>query len=322
MSQNNILVVHSESSASNSIFKGIQELGNDYKVESIQTGSEALSKVQQGEFDLLIASCFLPDMTGVNLARSICNISPKTKLFLTVSSKSQALADSMVSEDIDFILDEPLSIAHLQYLVKKTCKEAAKCKKQTFEMSKTLDITPELDLMMPTETMIQSPRQAPESLSMSVSPNPACQTAEIFEELQTLRDNTNSRCVLLLSSSGHIIEHVGSTSQLDIDSISALVAANFMATTELARLVGNKAIFKSTYHAGLDYDIFSCGINEEFLLVNIFGTNTKIGLVRFYVNQSVEKLASMVGHNLFSVDFSDSQIEARVQDELDLLFMA
>jgi len=224
-------------------------------------------------------------------------------------------------------LDEPLSIAHLQYLVKKTCKEISKHKKQTLEMAQVLDLSPEQDFeaeleLTPTQALIQMPRQTTGPMSMCVQPEPACQTAEIYEELQSLRDNTNSRCVLLLSSSGHIIEHVGSTNQLDIDSISALVAANFMATTELARLVGNKAIFKSTYHAGADYDIFSSGVNDDFLLVNIFGTNTKIGLVRFYVNQAVETLAPLVGNNLFSVDFSDSQIEARVQDELDALFMA
>ncbi len=319
MSVNSILVVYSEQAQADHICQGIQEIGDEYQIESVNNGTDALSRMEQVDFDLVISGCFLQDMTGVNLARSVHDISPHAKLFLTIPPKSQALADAMITEDVDYVLDEPLSIAHLQYLVKKTCKEAARHKKQLGNISLGNMLAPDL-ARIPERPDPTLPLVKPQS--MEVTPNPTNQTAEIFEELQTLRNNTNSRCVLLLSSSGHIIEHAGSTHQLDIDSISALVAANFMATTELARLVGNDAIFKSTYHTGSDYDIFSSGVSEEFLLVNIFGKNAKIGLVRFYVNQAIEVLAEMVGNDLFSVDFSDSQIEAHVKDELDALFIS
>lgn len=146
------------------------------------------------------------------------------------------------------------------------------------------------------------------------------QTSQISRELQELKTNTSCHCVLLLSSSGHVIDEAGEASLAQINNISALIAANFMATLELAKLIGNRSPFKSSYHAGEDCDIYTKGINDDFLIVTIFTSKIKVGLVRFLVNQTIDVLAPLVNDSLFAVDFSDSYLNGSVQVELDQLF--
>jgi hypothetical protein len=111
-------------------------------------------------------------------------------------------------------------------------------------------------------------------------------------------------------------------SDLDISSVSALVAANFIAAAELARLLGNNtSIFKSSYHEGPDYNIYSHDINGHLLLAVIFGTESKPGAVWFYTKQAVTDLLPLVGEHFVlagAVDMIDD-LAVALDGELDRL---
>ena len=156
-------------------------------------------------------------------------------------------------------------------------------------------------------------------MHLQTDTNQTTSTQEIQHELRKLKYNTNSHCVLLMTTSGHIIDSAGSFDHYALTNMSALIAANFMATTELARLVGNKSAFKTCHNTGPEFDIFAYGLNEEFLLAVVFGENSKIGLVRYYVNQASTVLLDFLKQNEMVFDFSDSNL-VFVEDEINQLF--
>jgi predicted regulator of Ras-like GTPase activity (Roadblock/LC7/MglB family) len=147
-------------------------------------------------------------------------------------------------------------------------------------------------------------------------------TFQLHRELEQIQSNTGSHCVLLLTTSGHTVEHASNISEQDVSNISALIAANFMATTQLAGLVGNRSPFKSNFYEGSDYGIYCLGINIDFILVVVFEIKIKIGLIRFYIKKAMLNIESLATRDLFSIDFSDNHIDVggSLSNELDTLF--
>ena len=87
-------------------------------------------------------------------------------------------------------------------------------------------------------------------------------------------------------------------------SIGLFVAKNFAAATELANMLGNHSIFKSSYHEGTDQHLYACEVNKQFLLAVLF--ETKPGVVWFYAKQAVAALADLLDQATSSPDLPAS----------------
>lgn len=139
------------------------------------------------------------------------------------------------------------------------------------------------------------------------------------KHLQNLYHDTSARCVLLLSAGGELIDMAGQREGLDISSVCALIAANFMAAAELARLLGNDPVFESCYHEGSSFDIYAADINEHYLLAVIAGPQSRAGIVRFYTNLAVQALTPLLQAETGSAPVGDD-FSGGVDVELDRLF--
>jgi predicted regulator of Ras-like GTPase activity (Roadblock/LC7/MglB family) len=115
----------------------------------------------------------------------------------------------------------------------------------------------------------------------------------VSDQMKALQSDTGARCVMLLSAAGYPIETVGTFEGVDTSTVGALVAANFMAAVELSKLLGQHSVFKSSYHEGPDYNIYSYDIDGDVLLAVIFGPETKTGAVWFFTKQTAASLAEM-----------------------------
>ncbi len=132
--------------------------------------------------------------------------------------------------------------------------------------------------------------------------------------------------MLLLTTGGYPVEVLGTKQgDLDISSVAALVAANFMAAMELSRLLGNASIFKSSYHEGPDYNIYSYEVNDELLLAVIFGTESRPGAVWFYTKQVASELRDYQpersGAQSVPQEIAEA-LDSAIDRELDYLFEA
>jgi predicted regulator of Ras-like GTPase activity (Roadblock/LC7/MglB family) len=105
--------------------------------------------------------------------------------------------------------------------------------------------------------------------------------SEIDEALIKAGVNT----VLLIDGAGNVVASCGyKSSKLDTTSLAALVAANFGASSEIARIIGEED-FSLLFHKGKKDSIHFARVSPDLILITIFGDNVSLGLIRLRVAQ-------------------------------------
>lgn len=112
---------------------------------------------------------------------------------------------------------------------------------------------------------------------------------KVLEKFLKLSD---SKANILIDKDGHLVTKAGATEDLDLMTISALVAGSFAATREMAKLLGEDE-FSVLFHQGKRDSIQLSLIGERTLLATIFDERTTIGMVRLYAKEATGKLVSV-----------------------------
>jgi predicted regulator of Ras-like GTPase activity (Roadblock/LC7/MglB family) len=99
--------------------------------------------------------------------------------------------------------------------------------------------------------------------------------------------------VLLIDRSGQLIAHDGETLDIDLSALSALTAANFGATIEIARLLGEEE-FTLLFHKGKSENVYFSAIGDHAIMVTLFDDRTSLGLIRLRINQIVGELSRII----------------------------
>jgi predicted regulator of Ras-like GTPase activity (Roadblock/LC7/MglB family) len=99
---------------------------------------------------------------------------------------------------------------------------------------------------------------------------------------------------LLIDHAGNIVVNCGKNYQnTDIVSLAALAAANFAATSEIAKLIGEED-FTLLFHKGKKDSIHFARVGHEFIIVTIFGEDVSLGLIRLRVSEIAESLKTIL----------------------------
>lgn len=120
---------------------------------------------------------------------------------------------------------------------------------------------------------------------------------------------SEAELTVVIDRGGNVISQFGDMTVMDVTIIAALAAGSFAATKELARRIG-EVEFNALYHQGNGNHIFMNSVDDETIMITVFGRKTTVGLVRFYSSgaaQAVGKLLRSLpreGHG-FSFDASD-----------------
>ena len=101
---------------------------------------------------------------------------------------------------------------------------------------------------------------------------------------------SGAKCALLVDKDGHLVTRRGDVRNIDMDTISALVAGSFAATKEMARLLGEEE-FSALFHQGQRDNIQLTLVGDRTLLTIMFDARTAVGMVRLYANETAKKLA-------------------------------
>jgi predicted regulator of Ras-like GTPase activity (Roadblock/LC7/MglB family) len=99
--------------------------------------------------------------------------------------------------------------------------------------------------------------------------------------------------VLLIDRSGQLIAHHGNTPGIDVLSLSALTAANFGATAEIARILGEEE-FTLLFHKGRSENVYFSAVGEHVILVTLFDDRTSLGLIRLQINKIIGELSTIL----------------------------
>ena len=110
------------------------------------------------------------------------------------------------------------------------------------------------------------------------------------ETLQQFLTQTEATSALIIDKGGFLLAHQGDASQFDLTTIGALASGAFMANQTIAGLV-NESNFNSIYQQGEKFSMFAINVDEHCLLVVIFFSKVGVGVVKFYANPAVSRIA-------------------------------
>ena len=114
---------------------------------------------------------------------------------------------------------------------------------------------------------------------------------------------------VVIDRGGNVISQFGDRDVMDVTIIAALAAGSFAATRELARRIG-EVEFNALYHQGNGNHMFMNSVDDDTIMITVFGRRTTVGLVRFYSASAAQNVGTLLkslqtgGHG-FSFDASD-----------------
>jgi predicted regulator of Ras-like GTPase activity (Roadblock/LC7/MglB family) len=100
-------------------------------------------------------------------------------------------------------------------------------------------------------------------------------------------------CVIIIDMAGNIITAKdNSTARYDVYSFAALAAGNFATVDAMAKLVGEQE-FSLLFHKGTDCNIHFSKIDEELLLITMFGKHISLGFLRLNVVKALDQIRKL-----------------------------
>ncbi len=110
----------------------------------------------------------------------------------------------------------------------------------------------------------------------------------------------DAELTVVIDRGGNVMSQYGDHSAMDVTIIAALAAGSFAATRELARRIG-EVEFNALYHQGNGSHIFMNSVDDDTIMITVFGHRTTVGLVRFYSVVAAQAVAELL-KSLHSAD--------------------
>jgi len=95
--------------------------------------------------------------------------------------------------------------------------------------------------------------------------------------------------VLVIDNAGSLIANVGSKVDLDAVSLAAVAAANFAATEQIARLIGERD-FVLLFYKGRNESFHFSRVGNDYIIVTIFNNSLSLGLLRLKIAEVAQAL--------------------------------
>jgi predicted regulator of Ras-like GTPase activity (Roadblock/LC7/MglB family) len=148
--------------------------------------------------------------------------------------------------------------------------------------------------------------------------------ATISNVLLKLMNDTNATSAMLLDKSGQVVAVQGNGIRRDATTLGALLAGVFSSSREVAKLLNEKD-FRNIFQQGVQENIYTTMVEEQWLLVIIFDKLTHIGLVKVLSKKASDELGRILERVRNDTTRTKSsvlnlQFRSSVEDTIDLLF--
>jgi CheY-like chemotaxis protein/predicted regulator of Ras-like GTPase activity (Roadblock/LC7/MglB family) len=278
-----ILIVDDDPNLAQILADGLRDPSGRYEFLIALNPTQALERARQLPIDLLITDFSMPGANGLQLVDSIRQTSPRMSVIMMTGYGTEQLEQQAADRGIEKFLNKPFGLPDIRRVVGQILER--------------LDRTPPAP-------------PAPEQIQQ-----------ELFRHLSQLVTDTGARCAFLIQLDGNLVETAGDLNGLDIPVMATLMAANFAAVTEIARLLGNPRSFDAINHESKVDNIYSCVVGPNHLLVVIFGLAIKPGAIWYYAKKIVEPLVDLlakmnVDDTTLPADFSAAFDAALFADDL------
>ena len=148
--------------------------------------------------------------------------------------------------------------------------------------------------------------------------------ATISALLTRLKNDTNATSAMVIDKSGQVVAIQGTGVRRNATALGALLAGVFSSSREVARLLDEKD-FRNIFQQGVQENIYTSMIEEQWLLVIIFDKLTHLGLVKVLSKKAADELGRILERVRNDTSRTKSsvinlQFRSSVEDTIDLLF--
>lgn len=252
-----VLIVDDEESLTYFLGENLAGLSLGYEVETARSGKEALAKISQQPFDLVITDFLMPDLDGLELIEQVRARHPQTHLILMTAYGNDRVEAEARRLEVYRYITKPFQIEELVTAVRQALGETI----ASLEGSHTL-----------TEAQLEA----------------------ITKCLTNLRFEVGAQCIILADAMGQLVNQVGTPEELDVPTIVSLAGGSFATTLEMTRHLQEKGqTFNLNYHEGAAYHIYSANVGNNLVLTVIFdrrASPSRIGTVWLYTKQAIKRL--------------------------------
>jgi len=141
--------------------------------------------------------------------------------------------------------------------------------------------------------------------------------------LRSFIAETNARCALLMDRAGRLLTLAGESGGLDAIAFASLAAADYAASDQLARVLGEDEC-ASLYHQGENRSMFLTDIAGIAVLAAVFDDRTTLGLIRLKTRAVAPEFAALIQDAAERKPRTEGILEggwaAAAADEIDRLF--
>lgn len=148
--------------------------------------------------------------------------------------------------------------------------------------------------------------------------------ASISSVLTKLMNDTNATSAILIDKSGQVVATQWAGPRRNATTLGALLAGVFSSSREVAKLLDEKD-FRNIFQQGVQENIYTSMVEEQWLLVIIFDRLTHIGLVKVLSKKAADELGRILERVRTDTSRTKSavinlQFRSSVEDTIDLLF--
>ena len=91
-----------------------------FEVEVAMSGKEAITKINQKNFDLVLLDLLLPEMDGVQTFKEITILNSQIPVVMMTAYPNNGLVETAIAEGVQFILRKPFDLSELQRIIRIT----------------------------------------------------------------------------------------------------------------------------------------------------------------------------------------------------------
>ncbi len=164
-----ILVVDDESAIRYSITKTLQRVG--YQVDSASSGEEALQKMQQQPFDVILTDIRMPGISGVDLLSKVKEQAPDAIVILLTGYASLDTAVESLRLGAHDYLIKPSSSQDIRESVSRGIERAHNLKRRRALLDAIQNNVEELSHVSDTTARAAAPQQAATAMPASAGPS-------------------------------------------------------------------------------------------------------------------------------------------------------
>jgi len=112
-----LLIIDDEETLTFSLYQSFILSDNDYEVVTANSGEEAMDKIKQNPFDLIVTDIFMPGISGFDILRIVKDDYPKTKVVVMTAYGSSEKRDEAMDLGAKFYLEKPFEIKEFKRIV-------------------------------------------------------------------------------------------------------------------------------------------------------------------------------------------------------------